>query len=97
MRLPRSLARLNAVTLVLAVVNGMLNAHAPVALTSNSSGHVVHVVPFAHVDPGWKFTFDEHYRDVKKILKPVLLELLVGPKRSFAWEGSAYMTRWVSS
>jgi hypothetical protein len=57
----------------------------------------VHVVPFAHVDPGWKFTFDEHYRDVKKILKPVLLELLVGPKRSFAWEGSAYMTRWVSS
>jgi hypothetical protein len=61
------------------------------------TGHIVHVVPLTHIDPGWRFTFDEHYKDVKKILKPVLLELLVGPNRTFAWEGAAYLTRWVST
>ena len=57
---------------------------------------VLHFVPMSHIDPGWQRTYDGYYGDVDGILRAVLLELLVGPNRTFAWEGSAYLTRFLA-
>ena len=57
---------------------------------------VIHFVPTSHIDPGWLRTFDQNYGDVTAILRSVLLELLVGPNRTFTWEGTAYLSRFLA-
>ena len=63
--------------------------------SSSPPGSSLRIIPHSHVDPGWLNTYDEYYGSVKSIMRGVSVELLVGPNRTFAWEGAAYFTRWV--
>ncbi|GMI18064.1 hypothetical protein TrLO_g1189 [Triparma laevis f. longispina] len=57
----------------------------------------LHITPLSHLDPGWKFTYDEAYLTLAvPIFKQVISELLINPDRTFVMEPVVYVSRFLN-
>ncbi|KAH3760023.1 alpha-mannosidase 2x [Pelomyxa schiedti] len=64
-------------------------------LTFEGEPIVVHIVPWTHVDPGWRKTYEEYFPDVKNILDAVV-DVLSNkiPEARFIWGEISYLEMW---